>query len=259
LTIKAQADGLVSNHLYRHARPGLVVGLSQADGTFVLPTERPERVLLVSGGSGITPVLAMLRTLSDENYAGELVFLHYGYTANDVAYADELRAIAAQHPNFKVVLAYTDQEHGGDLHGFFGQQHLDQVAPWFAEAQTFLCGPPGLMRSVREHYRSAGIEERLHAEEFAPPALSLVEAGGEVTFARAGKSAENSGATLLEQAESAGLSPEYGCRMGICFSCVAVKTSGCTRNVLTGATDSDPDAQIQLCISAPVGDVTVDI
>jgi ferredoxin len=117
------------------------------------------------------------------------------------------------------------------------------------------------MRSVREHYRAAGIEERLHTEEFAPPALAVVdgEASGDVTFARAGTSAPNSGATLLEQAEAAGLNPEYGCRMGICFSCTAVKTSGCTRNVLTGATDADPDREIQLCINVPVGDVALDI
>jgi ferredoxin-NADP reductase len=203
----------------------------------------------------------MLRSLCDEKHAGEIVFLHYAYTALDVAYADELRAIAAQHPNVRLVLAYTDQEVGGDLHGFFGQEHLDAVAPWFAEAETFLCGPPGLMRAVREHYRNAGVEHLLHAEEFAPPALSVVdgEAAGRVTFARSDKSADNDGAPLLEQAESAGLNPAYGCRMGICFSCTAVKKSGCTRNLLTGATDSDPDREIQLCINVPVGDVALDI
>ena len=70
---------------------------------------------------------------------------------------------------------------------------------------------------------------------------------------------ENSGATLLEQAEAAGLTPEYGCRMGICFTCTKVKTSGCTRNVRNGELHTDPDTEVQLCISAPVGDVAIDL
>jgi len=261
LTVKAHPEGLVSQYLNEHAKPGLVVGLSQADGTFTLPWVRPEKVLLVSGGSGITPVLSMLRTLCDEGYRGEVVFLHYAYTSHDVAYADELREIASQHSNVRVVLAYTTQQTGGDLHGFFGQEHLDATAPWFADAQTFLCGPPGLMKSVRKHYEAAGLSDRLHTEEFAPPALSVVdgEATGEITFGRSGKSAANTGTTLLEQAEGAGLTPEFGCRMGICFSCTAVKTSGCTRDLRTGALDADPDHEIQLCINVPVGDVALDI
>jgi ferredoxin len=80
-----------------------------------------------------------------------------------------------------------------------------------------------------------------------------------VSFSRSAVSADNSGASLLEQAEAAGLTPEYGCRMGICFSCTQVKTSGCTRNLLTGDLHTEPDEEIQLCISVPVGDVAVNL
>lgn len=261
LTIKAIPQGLVSQYLHANARPGLVVRLSQADGTFCLPVQRPDRVLLISGGSGITPVISMLRTLCDEGYRGEVTFLHYGNTAAHVSYRGELAELATQYDNVRLVLAYTDQAEGGDLHGFFGQAHLDTAAPWHAESETFLCGPPGLMKSVRELYIANGLLERLHTEEFQPaPVLAdYGEITGAVTFARTDRTAENTGAVLLEQAEAAGLSPEYGCRMGICFSCTQVKTSGCTRNVRTGETNSDPDIEIQLCISAPVGDVVLDI
>ncbi|WP_068274206.1 ferredoxin reductase [Aldersonia kunmingensis] len=260
LTIKAQEGGVVSPYLHREARPGMVVHLSQSAGEFVLPAQRPERVLLISGGSGITPVLSMLRTLCDENYDGAVTFLHYAYTDRDVPYADELQWLAAERPNVDVVIAYTDQEVGGDLHGFFGAEHLDAVAPWVDDAQAFLCGPPGLMRSVRDEFRARGIESRLHTEEFAPaPAVNADDATGTVRFGSSNVTAENNGASLLEQAEDAGLTPAYGCRMGICFSCTAVKTSGCTRNLRTGETDSDPDQPIQLCVSAPVGDVEIAI
>jgi ferredoxin-NADP reductase len=259
LTVKAHDDGLVSRFLYAKARPGLVVGLTQADGTFRLPTLRPERVLFISGGSGITPVLSMLRTLVDEAHRGEIVFLHYARTETEVAQLSTLRQLAAEHPNVRLVLAYTRQQSGGDIHGHFHETHLADVAPWYADAHTYLCGPPALMAAVRDHYAAKGIEDTLHTEKFTLASTAPVQedASGSVSFGDT--VVENSGATLLEQAEAAGLSPEYGCRMGICFTCTKVKTSGCTRNVLTGELHSDPDTEVQLCISAPVGDVAIDL
>lgn len=259
LTIKAHPAGVVSQFLYAHAARGQVVGLTQADGSFQLPRTRPDRMLLISGGSGITPVMSMLRSLCDEGYAGKVTFLHYARGERDVTYRDELLDLAAQHDNVRLVLAYTDTT-DGDLHGLFGQTHLDACAPWHADAETFLCGPPGLMRSVRSHYDALGLSKRLHFEDFAPPAITPDgEATGTVTFQRSARSAENTGATLLEQAEAAGLTPEYGCRMGICFSCTKIKTTGCTRNIRTGDIDADPETEIQLCISVPVGDVALEL
>jgi ferredoxin len=115
------------------------------------------------------------------------------------------------------------------------------------------------MAAVRDHYAAKGIEDTLHTEKFTLASTAPVQedASGSVSFGDT--VVENSGATLLEQAEAAGLSPEYGCRMGICFTCTKVKTSGCTRNVLTGELHSDPDTEVQLCISAPVGDVAIDL
>ncbi|PZS34636.1 MAG: hypothetical protein DLM58_05395 [Pseudonocardiales bacterium] len=262
LTIKAHPEGIVSQFLHAHAAPGLIVGLAQADGTFRLPQRRPDKILFISGGSGITPVMSMLRTLCDEGHVGDVTFLHYGYTERGVAYRDDLLDLAAEHGNVRVVLAYTDQV-DGDLHGYFGPEHLETVAPWHADAETFLCGPPGLMKSVRSLYDERGLTDRLHFEDFAPVPMvadgDAASATGVLSFERSGTSADNSGATLLEQAEAAGLTPEHGCRMGICFSCTKIKTSGCTRNIRTGETDADPDTEIQLCISVPVGDVTLDL
>jgi stearoyl-CoA 9-desaturase NADPH oxidoreductase len=236
-----------------------VLGLAQAEGTFTLPAARPDRMLLVSGGSGITPVLSMLRTLCDEGHTGEISFLHYADDPAHVPHREELEVLAAAHDNVRLLFAYTASDEG-DLTGFFGADHLQAAAPWHGAAETFLCGPPGLMRAVREHYRSLDQLDRLHVEEFAPDlAVAADDATGTVRFAATGTSADNSGATLLEQAEAAGLSPEYGCRMGICFSCTQIKTKGCTRNIRTGEVDSDPDTEIQLCINVPVGDVELSI
>jgi ferredoxin-NADP reductase len=260
LTVKAHQHGLVSQYLHAHAQPGLVVGLSQADGTFRLPSSRPDKLLLISGGSGITPVLSMLRTLVDEGHSGEVVLLHYARRASGVAHLPDLRQIAEHHPNVRLVLACTRQTGEGDLIGRFEKTHLAEAAPWYAqEAQTYLCGPSELVSAVREHYAAKGIEHSLHVEEFTPPVVARADedATGRIAFGRT--SVENSGATLLEQAEAAGLNPEYGCRMGICFTCTQVKTAGCTRNVLTGDLHTEPDQEVQLCISVPVGDVAIDL
>jgi ferredoxin-NADP reductase len=259
LTVKAHPRGSVSEWLYTHARPGLVVGLSQADGTFRLPAARPDKLLLVSGGSGITPVLSMLRTLVDEQHLGEIVFLHYAAREADVPDLAELRALAAAYDNVRLVLAYTQQRDGGDLYGRFDETHLAEAAPWYSEAQTYLCGPPALMTAVREHYAGKGIEDALHTEHFTltTPGPADGNTTGAVRFGDT--VVHNSGATLLEQAEAAGLSPEYGCRMGICFTCTKVKTSGCTRDVRTGELHDEPGTEVQLCVSAPVGDVAIDL
>ncbi|MEU7768237.1 ferredoxin reductase [Nocardia sp. NPDC049190] len=277
LTVKAHPGGVVSQFLYRNAAVGMVVDLEPADGVFRLPESRPERVLLISGGSGITPVLSMLRTLADESYPGEVVFLHYAKSPEMVPHRAELDAIARRHANFRIELRHTSRSDSGvnrgdtDLpraelvpvrrSGHFDYDELERVAPWFATAQTYVCGPRSLMAAVRTVYQAEQLDDRLHTEEFAlsTAAIDAAQVHGTVHFTASGRSARNNGATLLEQAESAGLTPEYGCRMGICLSCTAVRRTGGTRNVRTGETDSDPDQPIQLCISAPLGDVEIDI
>lgn len=250
ITVKAHAQGLVSQWLHAHARKGLVVGLAQADGIFTLAAQRPQQVVFISGGSGITPVLSMLRTLCDEAYDGDIAFLHYARRAEDVALRRDIEQLAERHDNVHVSFVHTESE------GHFDPAQLSAVAPWHADAELYVCGPRELMDDVR-----ALAGGRVHTEEFQ--LTTAVEFDGDVagtvTFDRSGASAENSGATLLEQAEAAGLRPEYGCRMGICFSCTQRKSSGCTRNIRTGETDSDPHTEIQLCINVPVGDVALDI
>ena len=258
LTVTAHEGGFVSRYLFDHAHVGMVVGLSAATGEFVLPTERPRSAVFISGGSGITPVLSMMRTLVAEGHHGAITFLHYARTPDDVAYRTELAAIAANHPRVDLRVHYTRDAHGEHFTG----AHLDDI-DHFADAELFVCGPAALMDAVERHHDVAGLTQPLHREAFTLAVPIFVDpdapVDGELTFLRSGRSATNDGRTILDQAESAGLRPDSGCRMGICFSCTAIKKSGCTRNVLTGDTDSEADTQIQLCINAPVGDVEIEV
>jgi ferredoxin-NADP reductase len=260
ITVKAHPEGQVSGFLNRAARPGMVVGLSAADGDFVLPPDRPERLLLISAGSGITPVMSMLRTLCDEGHAGAVTFMHYTPTRDDLIYRSELGEIAARHANVRLVHACT-REAGGTLSGHLCRDHLGAVAPHLACAETYVCGPPGLIATARRIWAEDGIVSLLHVESVLPPSLALPRdrAEGSVSFAQAGERVANSGRSLLEQAEQAGVSPQFGCRMGICHTCTCRKKAGTVRNLISGEVSSAEEEDIQICVSVPVGDVELDL
>jgi ferredoxin-NADP reductase len=244
LTIGVHEGGLVSNYLYRNAQPGMVVGLTVGGGVFVLPAERPRRILFVSGGSGITPVMSMLRTLTDERYDGEVAFVHYARSADEACYADELGAMTG----VRVLRGYT-RTGGGELMGKFDADHLAAAMP-DADA-VFVCGPTALVDAVREQCPEA------QSESFVPPVFEVpAEAsGGLVSFADSGVEVTDDGRSLLEQAEAAGLTPQSGCRMGICHTCTRRKTTGAVKNLITGAVSTADEEDVQICITAPVGDV----
>jgi len=260
LTISTHPDGLVSHYLRDRAQPGMIVGLSTGDGEFHLPAARPERIVLIAGGSGITPVISMLRTLCDEGHEGEIAFLRYAASPELALYDDELAALAERHPNLVVHRAYT-RFGGGDLDGHLSRAQLDAVAPERAGAETFVCGPPSLLEAAQTIWAEDRIETRLHVESFVPPTLEIQTgtAEGRIRFEGSDLEVANDGRSLLEQAEEAGLQPESGCRMGICHTCSCRKRAGSVRNLLTGEVSDTEDEQIQICVSAPVGDVAIEI
>jgi stearoyl-CoA 9-desaturase NADPH oxidoreductase len=263
-TVAAEPDGLVSGHLNTAVRPGTVVRLSQAQGGFLLPDHRPGHILLISGGSGITPVMSMLRTLCEEGFcatsgSGRVTFLHYAHSAGHVAYRNELAELAMAQPGLRLLRAYT-RGRGGELSGRFTPRHLPAVDQRTA---AWVCGPSGLVDAVRAHWERCRISAPLQIEQFTAPAPAVPAADGEpygeVCFARSGHRVANTGATLLDQAERAGLRPEFGCRMGVCLTCTSRKTAGRVRHLYTGGLSAEPDSEIQICATVPVGDVTVDL
>jgi stearoyl-CoA 9-desaturase NADPH oxidoreductase len=249
LTVTEHPEGLVSRYLRAHAQPGTIVHLGEAQGEFVLPDPRPERLVMISGGSGITPILSMLRTLCDEGHDGEVTFLHYARTSSDWLYRAEVQALTRRHPDLRV--AYVATREGGG--------HLDRKAIGdMRDAHAAVCGPPALIEAVRALWPEP---DRVMAETFTPPTLELTgsAAQGTVRFLRSARSAQIADGTLLEQAEAAGLEPEFGCRMGICHTCTCRKSAGAVKNILTGEVSDEEDEDIQLCISVPAGDVALEI
>jgi ferredoxin-NADP reductase len=262
LTIRANDEGQVSRFLVNEAQVGQMLHLSQADGAFTLPftptTGGPDPVLMISGGAGITPVMSQIRTLlrdaprlgsSGGRANRKVTFLHFARSAEDQIFAEELAAIAEGDNHIDVHLRHGDQ--------VFSEFELRRLVPDFKNTDTWACGPAGLIDLITGAYGADN--PRLRVEFFKPPTISTGSATGDVSFTRAGATAANTGASLLDQAEALGLNPESGCRMGICFSCVKTKADGTVRNILTGEESSAPDEEIRICVSAPVGDCSVDL
>ncbi len=244
LTVTRHDGGVVSEYLHRFAGKGLVVGLSGPAGDFVLPDRRPRRLLMIAGGSGITPVMSMVRTLNAEGFDGDVTVLRYVPSMAESCYRQEL----AEMRSVKTLHSYT-RGTGGDLTGHLTAHHLATAMP--DPDAVYVCGPTALVDAVRAHHPDA------IAESFTLPPRTAAPTGGRITFRDSGIESDDDGRPILEQAEAAGLNPASGCRMGICHTCTRRKVSGVVRNLTTGAISSADDQDVQICVSVPVGDVEI--
>lgn len=257
LTIKRVPNGRVSGRLHA-LRVGDSLRLSPAEGEFVLPAT-PGPLLLLSGGSGITPMRAMWRTLQERD-AADAVIVHHARTRADVIFAAELEQLARRR-GFVVVVRLDDDPRG---RVGFDEVALRAAVPDLAERETFVCGPPAMMQRVE----AMGLA-RLHVERFTaaprPPRALDVRAASEgapqgVSLRIQGREggralSVRTDGTLLDQLEAAGERPASGCRMGLCRTCSCLKRSGTVRHAISGAISDAPNEIIQLCVSVPCTDV----
>jgi stearoyl-CoA 9-desaturase NADPH oxidoreductase len=256
ITVKAIPGGVVSNHLVHALEVGAMVQLEQAEGEFVLPQPLPAKLLLVTAGSGITPVIGMLRNLYSRRLrpATDITLVHVNQCADSAIFRDELRDHGGA-GRLRLVERYDD------THGLLDVAALDELVPDLDERVAYACGPAGLLDALETHFEARG--RRLTTERFR---TQLVEAGdgGTVTLAD-GRTLEADGATpILDVAEQAGVLMPSGCRMGICMGCVIPMRSGAVRDLRNGAVtvavpgETDPaGVPIQTCISAAAGDCDI--
>lgn len=261
LTISEHEGGLVSGHLIAHARPGMIVGLTPAEGEFTLPAERPQGLLLIAGGSGITPLMSILRTLLAEGHSGPITLIRIARTPADALYKAELATIAAEHENVEVITAYTRKKVAGALQGHLTKSKLTRACKDFAERAAYVCGPPELTAAAEKIWAGQDALEQLRTETFKLPEISVAaeDATGTLAFNTSGVEVDNDGRPLLEQAEAAGLSPRCGCRMGICHTCIAHVEEGVVRDVRSGELRTLKDEYVQTCVHAPVGEMSIDL
>lgn len=255
ITVKPVLDGFVSHVLARDVRPGTVLRLDQAGGEFVLPETLPDRLLFVTAGSGITPVMGMLRDLASRGALPDVVLLHSALTRDEVIFGAELRAMAAAHPGFRLVERHTDTE------GLLTPSRAGDLVPDWREREAWACGPAGLLDALEAHWADAGLADLLHTERFAPKVLPGAGGeGGTVHFSRSGTDVPvPPGTAVLDAGEAGGVLLPSGCRMGICFGCVVPLLAGQVRDLRTGEVHGEPGELVQTCISAPAGDLQLDV
>ncbi|HET7349657.1 MAG TPA: ferredoxin reductase [Marmoricola sp.] len=261
ITVKAVPDGKVSNHLVHRAQPGTLVHLEQAAGEFVLPPDGGQ-FLFVTAGSGITPVIGMLRNLFpvadsgavrlDRSRPFDITVVHVAPSEPDSIFIRNLRALD-EAGLINLVARYDD------VHGVLDVDELAALVPDLHERTTLACGPAGLLDALQRHHDDKGLE--LLTEQFRVATVATGE-GGTVTFTQNGTTLEASGdRPLLEEAEDAGVLMPSGCRMGICYSCVLPMREGSVRDLRTGeittAVEGD-GVNIQTCINAAAGSCQID-
>jgi ferredoxin-NADP reductase len=253
ITVKAMPEGFLSTHLVAGVEPGTIVRLAAPQGNFVLPDPAPPSILFLTAGSGITPVMSMLRTLVRRKQIGDVTHLHSAPTESDVMFRAELAALAADQPGYRPQVRETRKQGRLDL------ALLGQEVPDWRERQTWACGPEGMLAQAERVWSAAGIGDQLHLERFAVSKAAPAGAGGTVTFIRSGRAVAADAATsLMDAGEGAGVQMPFGCRMGICQSCVVSLVEGHVRDLRTGA-EHDPGTRVQTCISAASGDCALDI
>ena len=257
ITPKLVTEGKVSPWLVRKARDGGIVRLGGVEGTFVLPDELPDRFLFISAGSGITPIMSMLRALARRDALSDVVLLHSARTSDDVIFGAELRDLAAKHQGFHL------HEHLTSERERMRPEDLDDLCADWRDRETFVSGPGELLDALDAHWDEHGDCDRLHMERFQP-IIGSGDAehgdGGTIKLATSDLEATSDGTTpILVAAEDAGATLPYGCRMGICHTCVGRLCSGKVRDLRTGKVSGSTGEMVRTCVNAPEGPVEIEL
>src|ERR1700692_3433148 len=268
ITAKRMENGCGSVFLNERAKPGLRVEASGPYGSFYFDQTLHKSIVLIAAGSGITPMISMLRYIDDLKLATSVTLLYCVRTSADIIFQIELARLERSLPNFKyeVCLSQPDpawKGHSGRLTGEFVSQHLIDVdSPTF-----FLCGPKGFMDNARQILSTLGVKqeqilqesfgESKRPTEFHPQEARAVNT---VVFLHSQKFCQvSAGCTLLDLAEKNGVQMPYGCRQGLCGTCATRVLSGSVEmDVEVGLTAEQKNAGYVLpCVSRTSESVVV--
>ena len=195
----------------------------------------------------------MLRTLVRRDQVTDIVHLHSAPTESQVMFGTELAALHDANPGYRLRLRSTRTQGRLNL-----ERIADEVGDW-RDRQAWACGPEGMLNEAEKVWEAAGVAANLHLERFAATRAAAHGTGGTVTFERSGKEIEADAATsLMEAGEKVGIQMPFGCRMGICQTCVVGLVDGYVRDLRTGV-EHEAGTRIQTCVSAASGDCVLDV
>jgi len=277
ITVKRVPGGLVSNYLHDHFKIGDSIRAQTPAGNFHLNRANMDKVLLLSAGSGVTPMLSMLKAMTDAvingKSANDIVYFHSAHSEADIIAKEEVALMASQHGNCRVSYTLTRnvKPEWQDYQGHINTQMLGNI-PDLAERQVFVCGPLGFREKAKELLLSLGLpESHYHFESFGHSTVSsgTVSSGESkakqrekvsILFDSWDKHVEgNNQETILEQGEDAGLVLPYSCRAGMCGTCKVKLESGEVEQLANDALTDDEEKQgyILACSCIPKTDVVI--
>jgi stearoyl-CoA 9-desaturase NADPH oxidoreductase len=262
VTPKRVDSGVVSPYLVEKIRPGELVRLGEIEGQFTLPETLPPKMLFISAGSGITPIISMLRSLDHQAQStngtelSDVVVIHSDRVRDHVMFLDVLEDLERRHDGVSLDIRLTSDR------GRLKAEDLDEVCPDWRDREAFCSGPGELLDALIEYWDDHGDPDRLHFERFQPKIGGNAGAGegGTVTFLDSDETVECDGGTpILEAGEQAGLELAFGCRIGICHTCTGTVKSGKVRDLRSGEVSEPTGGDVRICIHAAEGDVEIEL
>lgn len=269
LTIQKQYNGKVTPHLSQYLTAQKKIGISRAKGDFTIsqlnklnninnvkntPTQH---LLLIAAGSGITPIRSIITQLLADKNNNTNVHLMYYARNNKHLFREELEYHQDKYPLFNAHFI------NSSIEGRITIDHLKNTVDDFASRKIYICGPGSMIENTIDLLKKNGAKtQNIHHEYFgAPPVYDIdIKQEGHIQFHRSSITTDSTPSnTLLNIAESVGLTPQYGCRMGVCHQCTCQKKQGVVYNTLTKSYSDSGAQEIQLCISVAIGDVTLDL
>ena len=255
LTVKKVDQGLVSSWLVDQSQTGDILRLGQPYGEMQQQVQTP-RLLLLAAGSGITPMLSLIEAFCQSRQL-KAIFVQLMYwvkTHEDAAYAEYLKEVAENFPNFTYQIFYT-QEQDQRLN----QSHVNQLKS-LNETTVYACGPSGFAATAETLFK--------HVASIQTQAFSLSQFDIDatdtgfinVTLTQSNKTiAIPKGQSILSSLEHQGIKPKHGCRMGICNKCACSKVQGSTKNLLNGSANHEPSQLLKICVNSAQSDLVIDL
>jgi glycine betaine catabolism B len=274
ISVKQTPNGYGSKHLHATWREGQRIQIGAPAGKFHFAGHESDRIVLIAGGIGITPMMSVTRSLTDRKWRGQIYLVFSVREVRDIVFRDELRELQAAHPNLHVCITVS-QDPGTPWQGARGhitRELIESFVPDLRRGPIMLCGPDAMMTAMRELLVGMGIPDGdIHQEAFISPpapkpgepeaAIEVIEGVRNLRFQRAGKSIQlTNGLTVLEAAEECDVAIPFECRSGICGQCKTRVVSGrVAMEVQDALTPADKQKGLVLaCQAVCVDDTVVD-
>ena len=271
ITVKREDHGLVSRWLHDELRPGHEVEIEAPNGTFVFSGTEAESIVLIGAGVGITPMMSVVRYLTDTRWSGK-IYLILGFRApRDFIFREELAALQARNPNLSVAVTMSNpgSEPWSGPMGHIDAALLASAVEDIHSRRAHICGPPSMMEATKATLLMLGVPiAQIKTEAFGTlkrdprsKGAASVEAAGKVFFQTSDMTAfVPVDATILDAADEAGVFIDNACRSGTCGSCRVKLVSGSVRMAVEDAlTEQDKaDGYILACQAKISSDVKVE-